>query len=104
MGSFGARLELPGSNFTGHMPSVPLKGLLRLIPARRDELPLRLAGLDTDATRTREFEPLRSPPHEKRPNQRALSYVARPERFELPTPRFEAWCSIQLSYGRRREA
>jgi hypothetical protein len=30
--------------------------------------------------------------------------VARPERFELPTPRFEAWCSIQLSYGRRREA
>ena len=27
--------------------------------------------------------------------------VARPERFELPTPRFEAWCSIQLSYGRR---
>ena len=30
--------------------------------------------------------------------------LARPERFELPTPRFEAWCSIQLSYGRRREA
>ena len=27
--------------------------------------------------------------------------MARPERFELPTPRFEAWCSIQLSYGRR---
>ena len=27
--------------------------------------------------------------------------LARPERFELPTPRFEAWCSIQLSYGRR---
>ncbi len=26
--------------------------------------------------------------------------VARPERFELPTPRFEAWCSVQLSYGR----
>ena len=26
--------------------------------------------------------------------------LARPERFELPTPRFEAWCSIQLSYGR----
>ena len=29
--------------------------------------------------------------------------MARPERFELPTPRFEAWCSIQLSYGRWRE-
>ena len=26
--------------------------------------------------------------------------VARPERFELPTPKFVAWCSIQLSYGR----
>ncbi len=26
--------------------------------------------------------------------------MARPERLELPTPRFEAWCSIQLSYGR----
>ena len=27
--------------------------------------------------------------------------LARPERFELPTPWFEAKCSIQLSYGRR---
>ena len=27
--------------------------------------------------------------------------MARPERFELPTPWFEAKCSIQLSYGRR---
>src|SRR5215475_11779100 len=26
--------------------------------------------------------------------------MARPERFELPTPRFVVWCSIQLSYGR----
>ena len=26
--------------------------------------------------------------------------VVRPERFELPTPRFVVWCSIQLSYGR----
>ncbi len=26
--------------------------------------------------------------------------MARPERFELPTPKFVAWCSIQLSYGR----
>ena len=25
--------------------------------------------------------------------------MARPERFELPTPWFEAKCSIQLSYG-----
>ncbi len=28
--------------------------------------------------------------------------LARPERFELPTPKFVAWCSIQLSYGRVR--
>ena len=26
--------------------------------------------------------------------------MVRPERFELPTPKFVAWCSIQLSYGR----
>ncbi len=26
--------------------------------------------------------------------------LARPERFERPTPKFVAWCSIQLSYGR----
>ena len=29
-----------------------------------------------------------------------VSKMARPERFELPTPKFVAWCSIQLSYGR----
>jgi hypothetical protein len=28
--------------------------------------------------------------------------VARSEGFEPPTPRFEVWCSIQLSYERRR--
>ncbi len=27
-------------------------------------------------------------------------YMARPEGFEPPTPKFVAWCSIQLSYGR----
>ncbi len=30
----------------------------------------------------------------------AFVFVVRPERFELPTPKFVAWCSIQLSYGR----
>jgi hypothetical protein len=34
----------------------------------------------------------------------ALSvFLARPERFELPTPKFVAWCSIQLSYGRKKQ-
>ncbi len=28
--------------------------------------------------------------------------LARPKRFELLTPRFVVWCSIQLSYGRVR--
>ena len=27
--------------------------------------------------------------------------MARPEGFEPPTPKFVAWCSIQLSYGRK---
>jgi hypothetical protein len=31
---------------------------------------------------------------------KCLKTLARPERFELPTPRFVVWCSIQLSYGR----
>ena len=28
-----------------------------------------------------------------------LNFMADPERFERPTPRFVVWCSIQLSYG-----
>ena len=28
--------------------------------------------------------------------------LARPKRFELLTPRFVVWCSIQLSYGLKR--
>ena len=31
-----------------------------------------------------------------------FSKVVRPERFERPTPKFVAWCSIQLSYGRKK--
>ncbi len=31
---------------------------------------------------------------------KSLILLARPERFERPTPKFVAWCSIQLSYGR----
>ena len=33
-----------------------------------------------------------------------FSYLARPERFELPTPWFVAKYSIQMSYGRVEEA
>jgi hypothetical protein len=31
---------------------------------------------------------------------KCLIAMARPKRFELLTPRFVVWCSIQLSYGR----
>jgi hypothetical protein len=37
----------------------------------------------------------------QRKNGRIYRYLlARPKRFELLTPRFVVWCSIQLSYGR----
>ena len=38
----------------------------------------------------------------KRPDGKLLFYkgkMAHPKRFELLTPRFVVWCSIQLSYG-----
>ena len=35
----------------------------------------------------------------KKPNE-----MARPKRFELLTPKFVVWCSIQLSYGRMPRA
>ena len=36
----------------------------------------------------------------RRSYRRPRSRMARPERFELPTTKFVAWYSIQLSYGR----
>jgi hypothetical protein len=41
--------------------------------------------------------------HKEKANLRRLAFsgrLARPEGFEPPTPKFVAWCSIQLSYGR----
>ena len=32
--------------------------------------------------------------------RKSLILLARPKRFELLTPKFVVWCSIQLSYGR----
>ena len=68
MSSFKAWLELQVSNFTGHNTSIPQEKPLRCIPARRDELRLRLAGLEANASGTREFEPSRSPRHKKGPH------------------------------------
>ena len=42
----------------------------------------------------------------KKANEYSLAFfvcMVRPERFELPTPKFVAWCSIQLSYGRVKQ-
>jgi hypothetical protein len=39
---------------------------------------------------------------ERRAEDKCLKLLARPKRFELLTPRFVVWCSIQLSYGRFR--
>ena len=39
-------------------------------------------------------------PATKRVPKHPSCCMARPERFELPTTKFVAWCSIQLSYGR----
>ena len=45
----------------------PKKGSCAVFPTRLDQLRLLLAGLDSDASRTREFEPSRSPPYKKTP-------------------------------------
>ena len=42
----------------------------------------------------------------KKANEHSLAFLfcmVRPERFELPTPKFVARCSIQLSYGRVKQ-
>ena len=38
--------------------------------------------------------------NERQPVDPCAFCMARPEGFEPPTPKFVAWCSIQLSYGR----
>ncbi len=80
----------------------------------RDAFPESLAALSRRADRGRR----RGDPHHRgQSNSRGrhrragrrvgessqmCTEMARPERFELPTPRFVVWCSIQLSYGRTR--
>jgi hypothetical protein len=51
------------------------------------------------ASPARPQDVLNASPRHRRPNK-FLDFLARPKRFELLTPRFVVWCSIQLSYGR----
>src|SRR5262249_49175451 len=44
---------------------------------------------------------LRTCPRGNRKARKSPDLLARSEGFEPPTPRFEVWCSIQLSYERR---
>jgi hypothetical protein len=51
------------------------------------------------AAHERQESPAASP--NRRPSDSGRkNWLARPKRFELLTPRFVVWCSIQLSYGR----
>ena len=49
------------------------------------------------------FEPGRVAPRHPGSGTSVFFKLVRPEGFEPPTPRFEAWYSIQLSYRRARE-
>ena len=91
------------------VPWIAVAGCLR----RSDRLRVRGACAGVPARRQRHRRPRpfrrRRPSRKSKQGQREwlvdrlspLSWMARPERFELPTPKFVAWCSIQLSYGRR---
>ena len=59
-----------------------------------------VAGIDGPGV-AREFPPAYFPQASNfKSGKLGTSEMARPERFELPAPRFVVWCSIQLSYGR----
>ena len=79
----------------------PILGSLRLWPSGNDltAFELIVEGWSTLALLavTRSVTPT---PLSYLPNSRSARKMARPKRFELLTPRFVVWCSIQLSYGR----
>ena len=63
--------------------------MLRTVPARVNRARLKAHAKALAAARKKGAFAPSFPPE-----------LARPERFELPTTKFVAWYSIQLSYGR----
>ena len=62
--------------------------------------PSRLASLDQHLFFRTAAGPQAASFQNKKGAEAPFAYLARPERFELPTTKFVAWYSIQLSYGR----
>jgi hypothetical protein len=68
---------------------------------------LRLNWSGTQPPKGMDLRPRRVPersetvPPSSQKVRKSLDLLARSEGFEPPTPRFEVWCSIQLSYERR---
>jgi hypothetical protein len=75
--------------------------------ATAPSLPILCPGDGSISRSTATFRVPGASPGRLRPTPRTTemagntrNLLARSERFELPTPRFEVWCSIQLSYER----
>ena len=68
--------------------------MVRIAHCNVNEVPTKhIHQTDIDQTKRGAFAP-----------RFVLTILARPERFELPTTKFVAWYSIQLSYGRKQGA
>ena len=92
-------LRLTDPSFSAKAPRQPLaRPLARAsapgIPSRRE------GAARWPPAVTRKVTP--RPATANRCPDNSLILLARSEGFEPPTPRFEVWCSIQLSYERRR--
>ena len=88
LGGFGEPPRLLAQRRLAASPGIP-------VSPRHFKHIQRSEGLETTPETTRKKT---APPSVRK--GRSIFGVARPERFELPAPRFVVLCSIQLSYGR----